>query len=158
MKIKFLIKYLLYTSCVLVLIDKATAENTQTVKPFTHETWESVLKNGKRPSVWVFTASDCTHCPAVIKQLIEYRKHKKLSFALMVVQTNEGDVKKPVKLKSNIKVGDHLYQFSGQKQRIQYSINPQWRGIVPYVVMLPNQGGIQYTMGLPNNTDLIYLQ
>lgn len=127
------------------------ASGTQTINAFTAETWSQMLKTIPRPAVIMFTSSDCTHCPGTLKNLRRIREEQRLKWSLSIVQIDEeaydfGDA------------NDARWRFAGNIQRLQYSVNPKWRGITPYIVLLHSDGGTEFILGAPGKAQLTDLR
>jgi hypothetical protein len=46
-----------------------------------------------------------------------------------------------------------LFVFKGQAAALQYAVNPNWRGITPYVALFPQAGDVKLVLGNPSAQD-----
>ena len=47
-----------------------------------------------------------------------------------------------------------VFAFNGASQALQYAVNPQWRGMTPYVVFLDGKKGVRFMTGEPRESVL----
>lgn len=123
---------------------------TQVSQEFTLQTWEKLVKHTNAASIVVFTTTDCSHCPAVIEYLSQRVKQVKLASqrpALQVVVMDGLDEPELIK-QGHYLLADKLWVFQGNRSALQYSVNPKWRGLTPYVALIAaNQA--EFIIGKP---------
>ncbi len=129
------------------------AARTMAVKPFNEETWARLLKNGPRPAAYMFTTTYCSACPAVFQEVRDASKASKARPELIVVMM---DAEGPNALRhaSHFKGMTQFFSFDGYETAIRSSIDPGWRNITPYVVLVDRQGGVQRGVGSPTSESL----
>ena len=137
---------------VLVLCSATPAQGAPTaVGKFDRTTWAQWKDTLPRPSVVVFTTTDCEFCPATIDALARAVRKKGRAKANLVVVVMDGAGKDGSLLAdAHYRRADALYAFDGQEMALRYSINPAWRGITPYVALLPGRGEIGFFTGRPS--------
>lgn len=125
---------------------------------FSEQTWRTALQTPRdQASVWVFTTSDCTHCPAVIDALHDSRSQLRAGFAIHVVQMDDARIKYHPAYTDTLggpQNKDRIFLFDGNSRRIQYAVNPQWRGATPYIALLPTQGDPSFVLGAVSTRQL----
>lgn len=133
---------------------KAPAERV--LKTFDQNTWAQLQTQAHKPFVTVFTTTDCAHCPAVVESLAATLKARKTPLYVVVM---DGSAKPESVLSTPYyRKAQALYVFEGQAAALRYSVNPQWRGVTPYVALTPSKGATHYVMGQPSRDDLARLQ
>ncbi len=123
-----------------------------TSQEFNQQTWQTLLRQSKSASIVVFTTTDCSHCPAVVEYLAQYLKKQaptqvaKPALQLVVMDGQD----EPEALKhGHYLLADKLWVFQGNRNALQYSVNPKWRGLTPYVALL-NQQQTEFVIGKPD--------
>ena len=54
---------------------------------------------------------------------------------------------------------DRLFAFRGNPQALQFAVNPDWRGMTPYVAYVDGKGGVRFVLGEPDDRTLaVWLQ
>lgn len=123
------------------------------VKPFKEETWTALLKTGPRPAAYMFTTTYCSACPAVFQEVHEAAKASKMRPELIVVMM-DAEGTHALRHAPHFKGMTQLFAFDGYETAIRASIDPTWRNITPYVVLLDRQGGVQRSVGSPSAQSL----
>ena len=124
-----------------------------TVQQFNEGTWASLLKTGPRPAAYMFTTSYCSACPAVFQEVRGATKNSKVLPELIVVLMDvEGN--NALRHASHFKGMTQLFSFDGYEAAIRSAIDPTWRNITPYVVLVDRQGAIQKGVGSPSPQSL----
>jgi hypothetical protein len=117
---------------------------------FTATTWKSWTNAESRPSVVVFTTTDCEHCPAVIEQL---RQHIGTMPAprptLRVVVTDAGNLGPVTAGARWYALADTRHVFEGNELAVRYAVSPRWRGETPFVALLAPRTAPQLVVGHP---------
>lgn len=120
------------------------------IESFDHQTWQRWHKELPRPAAVVFSTTDCGHCPAVIASLSEQLKVRKIPVIVVVMDGNDMSNVSDLLQEAHYTPATRLFVFNGQTAALQYSINPKWRGITPYVALFPTNGEAQLTLGKPS--------
>ncbi|MBL0123861.1 MAG: hypothetical protein IPP88_14430 [Betaproteobacteria bacterium] len=125
------------------------------VKHFDKATWAQMTTSLSKPSVVVFTTTDCSFCPAVIDALARELHPKGKSRAKLIVVVMDGAGQADTLPENpHYRRADDLYAFSGQDLALRYSVNPDWRGLTPYVALIPRKGAPRFVTGPPSTADL----
>ena len=119
------------------------------VRDFERGTWQQMTQTFARPAVVVFTTTDCAYCPAVIEALAKDLKKGKSKARLAVVVMDGAEHLESVKADPHYRKADALYAFDGQASALRYAVNPDWRGMTPYVAMLLRTGETKFFVGSP---------
>jgi hypothetical protein len=123
------------------------------VQAFNEGTWASLLKTGPRPAAYMFTTSYCSACPAVFQEVRDATKNSKLRPELIVVLMDvEGN--NALRHAAHFKGMTQLFSFDGYEPAIRSTIDPTWRNITPFVVLIDRQGAIQKSVGSPSPQSL----
>lgn len=126
---------------------------TLAVKPFTDGTWATLLRSGPRPAAYMFTTTYCSACPAVFQEIRDAPRKRKVHPELMVVLM-DADASHAHRHASHFKGMTQLYVFEGHEPAIRSTIDPTWRNITPYVVLIDRLGHIQRVVGSPTPASL----
>ena len=126
-------------------------------RPFDKTTWQTLKKELPRPSVVVFTTTDCVYCPEVIESLaVDLKKGK--SKALLAVVVMDGLTQPESWLKEpHYRKADRLYVFEGQDTALRFGIDPRWRGMTPYLAMFKSTGEPKFLVGRPSSLQIAEL-
>ena len=119
------------------------------VQHFDRETWNTLQRTGGRPQAVVFSTTDCSHCPAAIKQLAAALRTAPSKPRLAVVVMDGQGHEAMLQADKNYRLADALYVFDGDAVSLRYRVNPDWRGLTPYVVLLSASGAPRYFNGVP---------
>ncbi|MDO8652425.1 MAG: hypothetical protein Q7R66_09570 [Undibacterium sp.] len=123
------------------------------IENFDAQTWQRLQQDLPRPSAVVFSTTDCSHCPAIIAALGQQLKNRKPQVPLVVV-VMDGDDQPGLLQEPHYLPANRLFVFQGQTAALQYGINPNWRGITPYVALLPKAGAVKLVLGKPSAQEL----
>jgi thiol-disulfide isomerase/thioredoxin len=118
------------------------------VERFTAHTWAQFQSGLQRPAIVVFSTTDCIYCPSVIADLAQEIEQRKAPIPLVVV-VMDGDGKPALLRDPEYQKASRLFVFSGPGAALQYSINPKWRGVTPYVALFGAHGAPQLVTGRP---------
>jgi len=136
-------------ACAAILFLVLPASAAQSVLPFGAGTWSELGTSPRRPLAVVFTTTDCTHCPAVIDSLAtSIRKAGSKARLIVVVMDGTGQEQDLVKDR-HYRKAEALYAFDGNAQALRYAVNPDWRGLTPYVAFIPAGGAARFHAGPP---------
>lgn len=143
-------KYLLSVFALLCVQAFAAPSEVET---FDSSTWPALLSERRQPAMIVFSSVSCTHCPGAIERLAAHRATKKSATRLYVVlMDSENDV--VVLSSAHHRLADRLFAFRGRVQSLQYVINPDWRGMTPYMAYVDGKGGVRFVLGEPDDRTL----
>ena len=124
-----------------------------TVAEFDSSTWRKLLRSGPRPAVYVFTNSFCATCPEtfdVLQQAVAATGQPvEMSAILMDVQGERA-----LAHAHHYAGVTKIYAFDGFEPAIRQAVDPKWRNITPYVVMVGRSGKLQHVTGQPNAAQL----
>jgi hypothetical protein len=99
------------------------------LEPFTADTWRQLQREVRQPTWVVFSASDCAHCPGLISRL----RQQHPDVPLWRVETDAGEASEP----HEAKPGERHFSFgSGNALLLRHGIQPDWRGMTPYLALL----------------------
>jgi hypothetical protein len=123
------------------------------VARFDKSTWSTLLSSHRQPAMIVFSSVSCTHCPGAIERLAARRASSQSATRLYVVlMDSEDDV---AALSSpHHRLADRLFAFRGRAQPLQYAVNPDWRGMTPYIAYIDGKGGVRFVLGEPDERTL----
>lgn len=123
------------------------------VEPFGADTWKRLQAELPRPGLVVFTATWCPTCPEVLRKLADVRRANRLASPLVAVVMDTDD--EPALLAdAHYRVADRLFAFDGEEAALRRTVQPQWRGVTPFVVLLPAAGAPLYVTGMPTGAQL----
>ena len=124
-----------------------------TVADFDAGTWTQLLRSGPRPAAYVFTNSFCATCPeafeALQKTAVASGKPVPLAAILMDVQGERA-----LAHAHHYAGVTKIYAFDGFEPAIRQAVDPQWRNITPYVVLVARNGKLQRVTGQPTAAQL----
>ncbi|MEO8600018.1 MAG: hypothetical protein ABI656_09335 [bacterium] len=122
------------------------------IEQFDAQSWQRLQKELPRPSAIVFSTTDCTHCPAAIAAVAQQLKENKKRIPLIVV-VMDGDGHPALLQDAHYRQASRLFVFKGQTAALQYAVNPKWRGITPYMALLPKDGAATLITGTPSQQE-----
>lgn len=149
-------KYLQHVAAVLVVIPFSVHAAPKTIEKFDGKTWQQFQTTLSRPSIVVFSTTDCAHCPAVIEKMAAEIKQRKVRAALLVVLM-DGDGNKALLRDPHYQKVNRMFEFSGQTSALQYAVDPTWRGVSPYVALFSKTGPPKLIAGNPSVADVEFL-
>lgn len=121
----------------------------EALRPFAADTWNELARSPQRPQAVVFSTRDCTHCPGVIDSLAQSIKKSGAKARLVVVVMDGAGLEADLLKDRHYRQADVLYAFDGDAVSLRYRVNPGWRGLTPYVILVPAQGEPQFFSGAP---------
>ncbi len=136
-------------SLLLVLMQSSFAAPSL-VEPFDQATWRTLVSKQDQPALVIFTAVACIHCPAAIKRLAVKRSAIAPHIPLVVVSM-DADSNAVLLQDPHYAPADRLFLFRGRSQALQFSVNPEWRGMTPYVGFIDSRGGVRFSLGEPRD-------
>lgn len=116
--------------------------------PHTFSNWRTVVR---RPTWVVFTATWCAVCPAVISDLTtaaQQHPRKPLVWAV-VIDAAPGEDDTALLGQVHLRRADRILAFDGPAQALRYSVDPGWRGAVPFVAVLSPKVPARFFLGKP---------
>jgi thiol-disulfide isomerase/thioredoxin len=123
------------------------------VERFDAVAWERLQKELPRPAVVVFTATYCASCPAVLEKLSRTLEARERKGEVVAVVIDEADERELLGSKHYVHAS-RLFVFDGNEASLRYRVDPRWRGVTPYVALLPAQGPLQFVPGTPTDAQL----
>lgn len=133
----------------LLAVSAGTFAAPTAVQRFGPQAWGDLQRAGAKPQVVVFTTTDCSHCPAVIDALAATLRKSALKPRLVVVVMDGAGQEAALLADRHYRQADALLAFDGDAVSLRYRVNPDWRGLTPYVVLLPAGGVPRYFNGAP---------
>jgi hypothetical protein len=124
------------------------------VESFDPAAWAKLQGGG--PSVVVFTTTDCAYCPAVIESLAREIRQRRLDASLVAVVSNvaPGEADAALLADAHYRPADRLFAFAGPERALRFTVDPQWRGITPYVGFVSPSGKVRWVLGPPSAGDV----
>ena len=124
------------------------------VEPFDKSTWPTLINDKRQPAIIVFSSVSCTHCPGAIERLAARRAASQSATRLYVVlMDSEHD---SAALSSpHHRLADRLFAFRGRSQPLQYLVNPDWRGMTPYIAYIDGKSAVRFVLGEPDDRTLV---
>ena len=129
------------------------AQAASKIETFDSHSWQRMQKELPRPAAVIFSTTDCSHCPVIIAAMAEQIKNRKPQIPLIVV-VMDGDGQADLLQEPHYQPASRLFVFKGQSAALQYGINPSWRGITPYVALLPRRGETKLVPGKPSELEM----
>lgn len=127
----------------------ASAAAAAAILPFGADTWSELQRSSARPMVVVFSTTDCTHCPGVIDGLAAAIKKSRSKVRLAVVVMDGAGQEKALRADRHYRNANLLYAFDGDATALRFKVNPDWRGLTPYVALIPAAGEVRFHTGSP---------
>ena len=146
-------KHCNYLAALLLALSAAVQASPQKIETFDAQSWQRFQSELPRPSAIVFSSTDCTHCPGTIASIAQQLKQRKSHTPLIVV-VMDGDQQPDLLQDPHYRQASRLFVFRGQAAALQYAVNPKWRGITPYVALLPQAGDVKLVLGNPSAQDI----
>jgi hypothetical protein len=123
------------------------------VADFDAGTWSQLLRSGPRPAAYVFTNSFCATCPETFdvlnKSVVASGKPVPLAAILMDVQGERA-----LAHAHHYTGVTKIYAFDGFEPAIRQAVDPKWRNITPYVVLVGRSGKLMRVTGQPDAKQL----
>ena len=146
---------MLNSLCLAALLAASGMAEAKDALPFDGATWARLQNSTQHPLAIVFTTSDCEYCPAVIDGLARQirRAGSKAKLAVVVMDAPAQDAS-ALSIRHYARA-DRLYAFAtGDAERLRYTIDPDWRGVTPYVVLIDRAGAAHRFIGTPPADEL----
>lgn len=123
---------------------------------FDVQTWSTLRAEVRRPAIVVFTTAHCPTCPEVFSRIAQWRASQMPGAPLMAVLMDGHDPSVPdptaTTAQRHLRVADRLFAFEGPQAALRYSVDPTWRGVTPYVALVPMAGPVTFSAGIPSES------
>lgn len=119
------------------------------ILPFGADTWSELGQSPSRPMVVVFSTTDCVHCPRVIDDMAEAIRKARVKTRLVVVVMDGAGQEKALRADHHYRKASAIYSFDGDAMALRFTVNPDWRGLTPYVALIPAAGVARFHAGPP---------
>jgi hypothetical protein len=135
-------------AALLLMTGHAALAAPKTVEPFDQTTWRRLVAESASPAIVVFSSVTCSHCPGTIDKISAQLAAAQSRTRLMIVsidsEEDEALLRDP-----HYASASRVFAFNGAMQPLQYAVNPDWRGMTPYVAYLDGKKGVRFTTGEP---------
>lgn len=125
----------------------------KTVEGFDKTSWKQLLTQTSSPAIVVFSSVTCTHCPGTIDRIAAALLAAQSNTRLMVVSIDSDDTTALLQ-DPHLASASRLYVFNGSAQALQYAVNPDWRGMTPYIAYLDGRRSVRFVLGEPQEAVL----
>jgi len=132
---------------------RAKAHAAPRLEDFTASTWEQWQRELPRPAVVVFSTTYCPTCPEVFTDLAQSVRKAGAGTPMIAVVMNADGLRELSHL-THYRHADRIFVFRGQEAALRFSVNPQWRGVTPYVALFGRDGPPRLVAGLPTAEQL----
>lgn len=123
------------------------------VENFDKSSWQQLLKQTTSPSIVVFSSVTCTHCPGAIDRIAAGLSAARSGTRLIVVSIDSEDDAALLR-EPHLANVSRVFAFNGSTQALQYSVNPGWRGMTPYIAYLDGKRSVRFVLGEPKEAVL----
>ncbi len=123
------------------------------VEAFDKSAWSALLSEHRQPAIIVFSSVSCTHCPGAIERLAAHRSASRSVTRLYVVLMDSEDDAAALRSPHH-RLAERLFAFRGRAQALQYAVNPDWRGMTPYIAYVDGKGAVRFVLGEPDDRTL----
>jgi thiol-disulfide isomerase/thioredoxin len=131
----------------------AKAAAAPRLEDFTASTWAQWQKDLPRPAVVVFSTTYCPSCPEVFADLAQSVRKAGAGTPMIAVVMNADGLSELSHL-AHYWHADRIFVFRGQEAALRFSVNPQWRGVTPYVALFGQEGPPRLVAGRPTAEQL----
>ena len=135
----------------LMLFMSAGVDAAPKAELFEAASWERLSHDPGHPAIVVLSTTDCVHCPGVIRSLAREKSRYPGNPRLIAVVMDGG---LDIVGKSPYNLAERVFVFGKNPQALRYSVNPDWRGVTPYIALLSPYRPIQYLVGPPAERDI----
>lgn len=125
----------------------------KTVVPFDKSTWSRLLRDGPRPAAYVFTTTYCPTCPEAFEALNDavVAARQKVELAAVVMDVTGA---RALAHAHHYAGATRIFAFDGFEPEIRQTVDPKWRNVTPYVVLIGRTGVVQRSVGPPSAAQL----
>lgn len=143
------LRRLLLASALLCVAPLASADRKPPVERFDAALWRNLLRSGPRPAAYVFTTTYCPTCPAVFEQLHAAARtaRRDIEIAAVLMDAQGARARSHAHHYAGM---TRLYAFDGFEPEIRHAVDPRWRNITPYVVLIDRHGADARCTGSPS--------
>lgn len=129
------------------------ATTVRAATPFDTSTWATLMRNGPRPAAYVFSTTYCSTCPMAFEAIDQavHARGPRVEVAAVLMDAQGPQALGHLRHYRGV---TRAYAFDGFEPEIRYSVDPQWRNITPYVVLVDRQGALQRFTGQPRPEQL----
>lgn len=122
------------------------------VEPFTAEGWAGLRQSVQKPTVVVFTATYCPSCPAVFDGVAHTLAQQRLGMEVwaVVMDRAPGDDDAALLGTSYYRHTERLMAFDGPAAAVRHAVDPRWRGVTPFLVLLAPGKAPRTVVGAPS--------
>jgi thiol-disulfide isomerase/thioredoxin len=108
------------------------------VEAFDVAQWTTLKTQVQRPTVVVFTATYCPSCPAAFEQITRAVAQQRLGLDVVgvVMDRAPGDDDATLLKTPYYQGTQRLMAFDGPAATLRHAVDPQWRGVTPFLVVL----------------------
>jgi len=138
---------------VLLLVAADSIATPHTVESFDARMWKHLQQELPRPAIVVFTATYCASCPALLAHMATELQKREIKTPIVAVVIDEAD-KRELLTSEHYRLVSRLFVFAGDEASLRYAVDPRWRGITPYVALLPAHGQSVFVSGTPTDEQL----
>lgn len=134
----------------------AAPEAATRVEAFDAPAWKQFVEAPGRPTIVVFSTTDCSHCPGVLKTLAAHplRQRQKAPLVAVVMDLAPGEEDDALLHSPHYAHASRLMAFAGQAAALRHAVNPAWRGMTPYVALLRPGAAPRFVLGMPAEAEL----
>jgi hypothetical protein len=125
-----------------------SVKRIEKIEKFDARTWAQ-MQDQSRPGIVVFSATYCATCPMVLEDLLAQRSKSAKKIPIYVVMLDGSPKASPTK--GPYGKADRFFVFDGNEQAIRYSVDPQWRGVTPYVALMVPGSKPVFVAGAPSD-------
>jgi len=136
-----------------LLMTSAKADAAPRLEDFTASTWAQWQKDLPRPAVVVFSTTYCPTCPDVFANLAQSAR-KAGAGTPMIAVVMDADGLRELSHLAHYRHADRIFVFRGQEAALRFSVDPQWRGVTPYVALFGQDGPPRLVAGRPTAEQL----
>jgi hypothetical protein len=123
---------------------------------FDAQTWSALRAEARKPAIVVFTTAHCPTCPEVFSRIAQWRASQMPGAPLLAVLMDGADPSVPdptaTTAQRHLRAADRLFAFEGPQAALRYSVDPTWRGVTPYVALIPATGPVTFSAGPPSES------
>jgi thiol-disulfide isomerase/thioredoxin len=127
------------------------------VEAFGPGTWAGSFAAVKQPTAVVFSATYCATCPQALLDLAALAKKQPargLAVVAVVTDAAPGEQDAGLMKKPHYQAAQRLFAFDGPEQQLRWTVDPTWRGVTPFVVLLAPGRAPQRVTGMPTEAQL----
>jgi thiol-disulfide isomerase/thioredoxin len=127
------------------------------VEAFGPGTWAATFATVKQPTAVVFSATYCATCPQALLELAAVAKKQPargVAVVAVVTDATPGEQDAGLMKKPHYRAATRLFAFDGAEQQLRWTVDPLWRGVTPFIVLLAPGRAPQHVTGTPTEAQL----